>query len=260
MASPSPAPARDRLAENVLLFHWSDDLVAHRLRQVRGYVTGQSRHLHRDDFQTVHPRDLHLFFEAYDKYFFEGLCASALGGHSLVFRLSNRMTRAGGKTARSTSRPGVYSYEITIAANMLFDSFREDTRGITVCGVECASRFEALQRIFEHELVHLIEMLCWGESDCAAARFQGITARHFRHTAHTHNLITRRERAAEAGIRVGSLVTFQYEGRLYKGRANRITKRVTVLVEDAGGQLFSDGKRYRVFYVPISALTPAEPG
>lgn len=254
MVSPSPAPARGLLAENVLLFHWSDDLVAHRLRQVREYVLGQSRHLNREDFSVVHPRDLHLLFEAYDKFFFEGLCSHALEGQSLSFRLSARMTKAGGKTTRFTSRTGAVSYEISVAVSMLFDSFEEDSRSVTVCGVECTSRFAGLQRIFEHELVHLIEMLCWGESDCSAARFQGITARHFRHTAHTHDLITRKEQAAEAGIRVGSMVGFTFEGRAYQGRVNRVTKRVTVLVEDAGGQLFSDGKRYRVIYVPIGSL------
>lgn len=260
MASPAPTPAAAVLAENVQLFHWSDDVVTHRLRAIRDSVMAQSRHLIREDFSAIHPRDLHLLFEAYDRQFFEGLLARSLGGHSLTFRLSSRMTRAGGKTTRFHTRNGAYSYEITISSGMLFDSFGQDTRSITVCGLECNNRFDALQRIFEHELVHLIEMLCWGESDCSAGRFQGITARHFRHKAHTHDLITRREKAAEAGIRVGSLVRFQFEGRRYIGRANRITRRVTVLVEDEHGQLFSDGKRYRVFYVPIGALTPVEPG
>jgi hypothetical protein len=89
---------------------------------------------------------------------------------------------------------------------------------------------EALQRIFEHEIVHLIEQLCWGNSDCAAMRFHDIAQRLFLHRAHTHNIITRRERAAESGIRVGSRVAFSFEGQRLAGRVNRITKRVTVLV------------------------------
>ena len=90
------------------------------------------------------------------------------------------------------------TYEIAIASSMLFDSFREADRRITACGVECQDRLEALQRIFEHELVHLGEQLCWGASDCSAARFQEIAGRLFLHRAHTHNLITRRERAADS--------------------------------------------------------------
>src|SRR6266567_7942040 len=71
-------------------------------------------------------------------------------------------------------------------------------------------RMEALQRIFEHEIVHLIEQLCWENSDCAARRFRDIAERLFLHRAHTHDLITRRERAAESGIHVGSRVTFSF--------------------------------------------------
>jgi hypothetical protein len=35
------------------------------------------------------------------------------------------------------------------------------------------------------------------------------------------------------------------------GLVNRITKRATVLVEDAEGQKYSDGLRYKTYYVPI---------
>jgi hypothetical protein len=169
------------------------------------------------------------------------------------------MTHAGGKTARYRARNGEKSYEIAIASSMLFDGFRQTDRLITVCGLECRDRLEALQRIFEHELVHLAELLCWGDSDCTAARFQDIAARLFLHRAHTHNLITRRERAAASGIRVGSRVIFAFEGRRLTGRVNRITKRATVLVEDPEGVKYSDGLRYKVYYVPIAWLEPAAP-
>jgi hypothetical protein len=54
--------------------------------------------------------------------------------------------------------------------------------------------------------------LCWENSDCSAARFQDITTRFFLHRAHTHDLVTRRERAANSGIRLGSRVTLTFEG------------------------------------------------
>ena len=104
-------------------------------------------------------------------------------------------------------------------------------------------------------MVHLIEQLCWQTSNCAAPRFQDIARRHFLHRAHTHKLITRRERAAQSGIRVGSRVTFLFEGRPLTGRVNRLTKRATVLVEDPEGERFSDGRRYRKYYVPIVHLS-----
>jgi hypothetical protein len=149
---------------------------------------------------------------------------------------------------------GAESYEIAIAIDMLFNCFRENDRRITVCGVQCKNRLEGLQRIFEHELVHLIEMLCWRDSDCAAPRFQDISAKLFLHRAHTHALITRTERAAQAGITVGSHVTFIFEGRRQTGRVNRITKHATVLVADLQGRRYSDGLQYKTYHVPLSQL------
>ena len=39
-------------------------------------------------------------------------------------------------------------------------------------------------------------------------------------------------------------MAFTYEGNRREGVVNRITRRATVLVEDASGELFNDGKRY----------------
>ena len=42
------------------------------------------------------------------------------------------------------------------------------------------------------------------------------------------------------------------------GVVNRITRRATVLVEDQHGLPYSDGKRYKKFYVPFGSLEAAE--
>jgi hypothetical protein len=55
-------------------------------------------------------------------------------------------------------------------------------------------------------------------------------------------------------------VTFLFEGRPLTGRVNRLTKRATVLVEDPEGERFSDGRRYRKYYVPILHLKLQIPG
>ncbi len=101
---------------------------------------------------------------------------------------------------------------------------------VTVCGLPCHHQLDALQQPFEHELVHLAEWLCWDESRCNRKRIRGITARLFGHPAHTHELVTRSERAAKLGIGLGTLVSFFYQGRSLQRRVNRITKRATVLV------------------------------
>jgi hypothetical protein len=70
-----------------------------------------------------------------------------------------------------------------------------------------------------------------------------------------HDLVTPREAAGQAfGICVGDLVSFELDGVRHVGRVNRITRRATILVEDPRGVLYSDGKRYRTFYVPLPLL------
>ena len=254
--SMTPASARDALAEAVLGYRAPAQAIQSRVSDIHNVVLQRSAYIRQPNYTRIHPDDLHLLFALYDQSFFEDRCKLALDGRKLTFRLSGRMTKAGGTTARYRTASGEVLYEITVASSMLFDSFGEQDREISVCGLPCSNRLEALQRIFEHEIVHLIEQLCWQNSNCSAPRFQDIAHRHFLHRAHTHKLITRRERAAQWGIRVGSRVTFAFEGLRLAGRVNRLTKRATVLVEDPEGERFSDGGRYRRYYVPIVHLRP----
>jgi hypothetical protein len=246
--------ARDRLATTALSYRPNEESVREVLHRIHHDVLRQSRHVRDAAFRSIHSDDLEFLFDAYDELFFAGMCRKVLAGRRLTFRLSRRMTLVGGTTSRLKSYTGEISFEIAIAIDTLFDGFGETDRIVTVGGLECRSRLEALQRIFEHEFVHLVELLCWDKSDCSASRFRDIAARFFLHQAHTHNLITRKERAAKSGVRPGSRVTFPYEGRILTGRVNRITKRATVLVEDPDGRKYSNGLRYKIFYVPLASL------
>lgn len=229
--------------------------IAERQRQIQRTLLDLSPYLLDANFNSIHPRDLQTLFLAYDELFFSGSLMKALGQTPLRFKLSTRMTSAGGRTARFRSRDGKISYEITIACSLLFQQkFSEQDRQVQVCGLPCEHRFQALLRIFEHELVHLIEHLCWSHTNCSASRFQDITARLFGHRTHTHELITWKERAIKSGIHPGALVSFTFEGVRQKGRVWRITKRASVLVEHESGALYSDGRRYLKFYVPLTAL------
>ncbi len=225
---------------------WTDEIAEELL--------GRSAHIRAPNFTDIGPDDLAFLFTAYDGRFLDGLCARTPGPDALSFRLSRRMTRAGGKTTRFEPGGATPRFEIAIATSILFDGFGEKDRDVTACGLPCRHRLEALQRIFEHELVHLAEWLCWGESHCGRSRFRGIARRLFLHRAHTHRLITRSERAARDGIVVGARVGFDYRGRTLAGRVNRITKRATVLVEDADAPRWSDGRRYARYYVPLGEL------
>ena len=227
--------------------------------EIAGDLLGGSSHVREPNFAKIGPDDLAALFAGYDGRFLDGLCGRILGPDTLAFRLSGRMTRAGGKTTRFERRGRAPRFEIAVATSILFDGFGEDDRDVTACGLPCRNRLEALQRIFEHELVHLAELLCWGESHCGRRRFQGIARRLFLHRAHTHQLITRSERAARDGIVVGARVAFLFRGQLLAGRVNRITKRATVLVEDRRAPRWSDGRRYARYYVPLGRLRLVDP-
>lgn len=241
-------------------------------RPGREWMAEQTAAIHQDllrvsldvseaNFTCMHPRDLEFLFGAYDRHIFEDRLQQALQGRPIAFRLAPRMTKAAGKTTTFIRRAdGRKSFEIAMAIDMFFDQFKPGDPPVTANGIECRNRLEAFQRVLEHELIHLAEMLAWGDSECAAPRFQEIASRIFGHKAHTHSLLTRKDRAMESGIRVNSRVVFDFEGRPYHGVVNRITKRVTVLVEDPiHGAPYSDGKRYRKFYVPIGALKLSGP-
>ena len=235
--------------------------IAARTEAIYRDMLAESRYLKQGNFTSIETLDLKRMFEKYDRAFFEGQCGELTSAsNTLRFRLSPRMTSAAGKTTQRRSRnrtTRAADYEIAISTTLLFETFNEEVRPITVSGVSCRDRLEALQRIFEHEILHLIEMLVWDHSSCSADRFRSIAHRLFGHLQSTHQLITPREIAhAKYGIRPGQRVKFTFEGRRYIGVVNRVTKRATVLVPDRAGETYTDGQRYLKFYIPLPMLTP----
>ena len=67
-------------------------------------VLGNSKTIVKPNFESVSSNDLSLLFQLYDQKFFGGLCRKSLGNSPLDFRVSSRMTRAGGKTSRTIYR------------------------------------------------------------------------------------------------------------------------------------------------------------
>lgn len=224
-------------------------------------VLRASPYLKTANFKAIHPSDLERLFARYDEQFFDGRLAAQIGERPLNFVLSRRMTSAAGKTTqfrlvRGPTRP--VRFEIGISTTLLFQNFREPDATLSVTGFQCADRLTALQRVFEHELIHLLEMLTWSQSSCSKVRFQRLSQRFFLHTERTHRLITPREQAyREFGLRRGDRVHFRLDGRDYEGVINRITKRATVLVEDPQGRPYTDGRSYSKFYVPVKLLRRA---
>ena len=227
------------------------------------HVLTNSRSIRTGNFHELSNADLGLLFQITDEQFFDGqvsrLCEQR-ASRPLSFRLSTRMTTSGGMTtmnqfgnrlARSTE------FEIAIGTTPLFGTFNQQSTAI-VSGIKCHDRLEALQRIMEHEMVHLIEMLLWNDSNCSASPFKKIVHNFFGHTESNHQLLTPRDLAKKRlGISPGDKVVFSIDGQSIQGHVNRITKRATVLVKHPQGVLYSDGCKYQKFYVPLAHLKRA---
>jgi hypothetical protein len=241
------------------------ELVAERTAEIARAAMADSHFLRSPNFTVIAPADLSRMFDLYDRSFFDGFLRRAVAHTArgrLGFRLAPRMTRAGGKTFRTRRTVGrgllrrqETSYEIAISTRLLFTNFDDAARPVTVCGLPCADRLGALQRIMEHEMLHLLEMLVWDESSCTRARFKRMSRAIFGHGASTHDLVTPAERAvAKYDLRVGDAVRFEFGGRALRGVINRVNRRATVLVESPTGVRYTNGKRYEKFYIPLGML------
>jgi hypothetical protein len=263
-------PAPDAAAlHRLLALQYPPAAVAGKTQAIYQEMVRDSPRVRSGNFDFIAPPDLALLFELYDSHFCDRGLRRVLHdrGTPLFFKLSHRLTRSAGTTTRfqgngrtPPAAPPVH-FEITISTALLFQSFQDVHRTVRVNGLVCHDRLEALQRVFEHELVHLLEMMAWGRSSCAAAAFQTLAWNLFAHTEAKHDLVTQRERAlAKFDVRVGDRVAFTFQGTGHVGIVHRITRRATVLVESPQGEPFSDGKRYRKFYIPLPMLQKATEG
>jgi len=221
-------------------------------------MIAESKYITDSNFKQISERDVALMFQLYDEIFFNSFFTSNHKDH-IDFRLSSRMTRSGGKTTKKMKR-GRISYEICLSSELLFQTFDDVQRKVEVNGIVCRNRLEAAMRIMEHEIIHLLEMIVFGESSCSAPRFKKIVKNIFGHTDVTHKLVTQRERAyKKMGLKVGDRVKFSYDGRRREGIIYRITKRATVMVRDMKG-LYADkkGNRYSKYYIPLESLSRVE--
>ncbi|TWU66213.1 hypothetical protein V7x_17720 [Crateriforma conspicua] len=250
-----------RLAELVSRQRFETKDILFNQAEIHRLTLSLSRTIDRPNFRRVDVDDLRRMIRMYDERFFGGRLLPHAEAEGLTFGLSKRMTRIAGKmvTHYSTDRiRGPRKFELVLSSTLLFQTFRDVDRPVEVTGRRCRDRLEAMQRIAEHELVHLTEMLIWNDGNCDQARFQSIARRYFAHTDYQHDLITQQERAARKfNLRVGDAVRFRFQDRWLVGRINRITRRATVLVEDPKGETFSDGGRYLRYYVPLEHLQRA---
>jgi len=229
-------------------------------QRIHAKMLSLSRSIDQPNFRRVGRDDLVRLIHLMDEAFFESRVLPVAKAEGLEFKFSSRMTSAAGKLVThypKGKKDSPRSFELILSSTLLFQTFEDVDRPVTVTGRKCRDRLEAMQRVAEHEMTHLIEMLIWNTGNCSQPRFQGIANAFFAHTDYQHDLITQRERAAaKFNIRVGDTVYFLNEGKRVIGRVNRITRRATVLVNDPKGEQFSDGGRYTRWYVPLEKLRP----
>ncbi|MFM7129596.1 MAG: hypothetical protein ACKO0V_09595 [bacterium] len=256
--------AAQELGDLLLGLNYGAEHLDRVFRQVHDHVMAGSEHLNNEgNFTRIGTYDLIRMFDYYDATLLCGRVRETVKaqGSTLSFDLSRRLTRSGGHTKRtrpSTARPfDPAKYEIAVSVPVLFATFHDIDRPIKACGRLCFTRFEALQRIMEHEILHLAEMLSWDVSNCSARRYKSLAINTFGHTESHHQLITPAERAIKNfGVKPGAKVYFEFDGRRIVGVVNSIRRRATVLVPSPSGTLYSDGYRYEKYYVSVEQLKP----
>ena len=127
----------------------------------------------------------------------------------------------------------------------------------SVCGIKTHDGLEALQVVFEHELIHVLEFLIFHGSSCKKQRFMQAAKYLFGHTQSHHHLPTNKRIASEKyGINIGDKVQFMFEDKRLNGLVANISKRATVMVINKDGSYADkNGNRYMKYYVPLGRLT-----
>ena len=87
---------------------WSSDKSKKVTAQIYWKLLGDSKHLNHANFSKIEATDIESLFEMYDESFFDGNLKRTLRElrQPITFRLSGKMTRAGGKTTREESWRG----------------------------------------------------------------------------------------------------------------------------------------------------------
>lgn len=202
--------------------------------------------------------DLRLLFELYDEVFFNHQLTAGFSGQ-LKFSLSSRLTKSAGKTIFPRCCHQIPPEQLTAEIRMgtsFFFQYNAITGPKIVSGITTQNALEAFQLVFEHEICHFIEFLCYQNSNCRGKRFKNLAHNLFGHTESFHKLPTQNQIALQKyGFRIGAPVTFTYEGRSLQGILYRINKRATVMVKDRKG-IYADkkGVRYSKYYVPLELL------
>ena len=167
--------------------------------------------------------DLRILYEYYNRIFLDNWFKNNFKGQ-ILYELSRRMTKSAGitKCPKNISHLKPEQVQITICIGVdFFFKFDHLEGSKNVCGIEAHNSLEALQIVFEHELIHAIEFLMFHTSNCNEQRFKATAKNLFGHTQSHHQMPTNREIASEKlGINIGDKVQFMFENKRLNGMKN----------------------------------------
>jgi hypothetical protein len=237
---------------------YSSSQIESKRKQIAQLFMEKSKNVNSSSITRISHNDAELLFDLYNEIFFYGQFTSGYQG-KLEFSFSERFTRSAGKTycriSKSKSKLGETTIEIRMGTDFFF-RFNETEGDKIVCGILASSGLEAFQLVFEHEMVHALEFIYFGNSSCGRKRFKTIAKDIFGHSSSYHQLPTRRTTVQKSlGYKIGDIIVFFFKNKEYRGILYNINKRATVMVRDtAGAFIDQQGNRYTKYYVPLNLL------
>ena len=191
-------------------------------------------------FTRFRTNDFYFLFGLYDNYYFSGV----LNKYFTIFLdYSNRLTKSAGILRYN---PTALQARISFSIPLIFGAYFKETDGYIVNGIFCTNPLEALMRVMEHEITHLIEFILHNNSKCSQPRFIKYAFTLFGHTENKHKLgleIPKVRKKRQHKFKKGEQVSFVFKNITYKGKISRINKRATVIVNE------------KKFYVPLELLS-----
>ncbi len=240
------------MKNEILNLRYEQRDIERRVKKIHRLMLKVSENIRQPNFDVIGTKDLDLLFSLYKKEFIPEFVDDE---HEIRFALSRRLTRSAGNTKYDGR-----VFVISLSVPLLFQTFGDVDRDVDVNGILCTDRLSAAMHVFEHEIIHVLEWIHFGNTSHNKPRFKQLALNIFGHSEITHQMVTQEERAAEVyDLAIGDEVTFEYGGKEHRGFITNITKRATVMVRDKEGMYRDDqGKRYTKYYIPLSYLKPGK--
>ena len=148
-------------------------------------------------------------FKYYDYYYFGNMIQYALNKTEgqIKFEFSDKMTSTGG----TCSRTGICIYKIKISRKKLDEINTTNVNDMAVNGIIPRDKVDALQLIFEHELIHAVLSIFVNEISGHGQLFKDIARNLFGHTKTTHTIGTKNKQTAifnKSNLKVGQQIAF----------------------------------------------------